>query len=82
MVWREVTLCSTGSGSSASCGVRLIGMPSGQRKMAPDDWVGMKQHYDIRSDDEPAGIGVRQDDSVITKNLARFVPHCIEASGV
>jgi glutathionylspermidine synthase len=28
---------------------------------------------------EPAGIGVREDDSVITKNLARFVPHIIEA---
>lgn len=28
---------------------------------------------------EPAGVGVREDDSVITKNLARFVPHIIEA---
>jgi len=28
---------------------------------------------------EPAGIGVREDDSVVTKNLARFVPHIIEA---
>ena len=28
---------------------------------------------------EPAGMGVREDDSVITKNLARFVPHIIEA---
>jgi glutathionylspermidine synthase len=28
----------------------------------------------------PAGIGVREDDSVITKNLARFVPHIIEAA--
>ena len=27
---------------------------------------------------EPAGIGVREDDSVVTKNLARFVPHVIE----
>jgi glutathionylspermidine synthase len=26
---------------------------------------------------EPAGIGVREDDSVVTKNLARFVPHVI-----
>ncbi|MDP2011296.1 MAG: glutathionylspermidine synthase family protein [Phenylobacterium sp.] len=28
---------------------------------------------------EPAGVGMREDDSVITKNLARFVPHIIEA---
>lgn len=28
---------------------------------------------------EPAGMGVREDDSVVTKNLARFVPHFIEA---
>ena len=28
---------------------------------------------------EPAGVGVREDDSVITKDLARFVPHVIEA---
>jgi glutathionylspermidine synthase len=27
---------------------------------------------------EPAGIGIREDDSVVTKNLARFVPHVIE----
>jgi len=27
---------------------------------------------------EPVGIGVREDDSVVTKNLARFVPHFIE----
>jgi glutathionylspermidine synthase len=26
----------------------------------------------------PAGIGIREDDSVVTKNLARFVPHVIE----
>jgi glutathionylspermidine synthase len=28
--------------------------------------------------DQPAGIGVREDDSAVTKNLARFVPHFIE----
>ncbi|CUS43381.1 MAG: glutathionylspermidine synthase family protein [Pseudomonadota bacterium] len=28
--------------------------------------------------DEPAGIGVREDDGVVTRNLARFVPHFIE----
>ena len=28
--------------------------------------------------DEPAGLGVREDDSVVTKNLARFLPHVIE----
>ena len=28
---------------------------------------------------EPVGVGVREDDSVITKNMARFVPHIIEA---
>lgn len=28
---------------------------------------------------EPAGIGVREDDSAVTKDLARFVPHLIEA---
>lgn len=27
---------------------------------------------------EPVGIGMREDDSVVTKNLARFVPHFIE----
>ena len=27
---------------------------------------------------EPVGIGLREDDSVVTKNLARFVPHFIE----
>ncbi|MDB5456074.1 MAG: hypothetical protein JWP92_1659 [Caulobacter sp.] len=27
--------------------------------------------------DEPAGLGVREDDSLVTKNLARFVPHVI-----
>lgn len=29
--------------------------------------------------DEPAGIGVREDESIVTKNLARFIPHIIEA---
>jgi len=29
--------------------------------------------------DQPRGLGVREDDSLITKNLARFVPHVIEA---
>jgi glutathionylspermidine synthase len=28
---------------------------------------------------EPAGLGVREDDGPVTKNLARFVPHIIEA---
>ncbi|MBW3617859.1 MAG: glutathionylspermidine synthase family protein [Proteobacteria bacterium] len=28
---------------------------------------------------EPAGIGLREDDSLVTKDLARFVPHLIEA---
>lgn len=27
--------------------------------------------------DEPAGIGIREDDSIVTRNLARFVPHFI-----
>ena len=29
--------------------------------------------------DEPAGIGLREDDAVVTRNMARFVPHYIEA---
>jgi glutathionylspermidine synthase len=29
--------------------------------------------------DEAAGIGVREDDGIVTRNLARFVPHFIEA---
>ena len=29
--------------------------------------------------DEAAGIGIREDDGPITGNLARFVPHVIEA---
>lgn len=29
--------------------------------------------------DEPAGIGIREDDGVVTRNLARFVPHVIDA---
>ncbi|WP_260599428.1 glutathionylspermidine synthase family protein [Sphingomonas endolithica] len=29
--------------------------------------------------DEPAGIGMREDDALVTRNLARFVPHYIEA---
>ena len=29
--------------------------------------------------DEPAGIGIREDRSRVTKNLSRFVPHIIEA---
>ncbi len=28
--------------------------------------------------DEPAGIGIREDDAVVTRNMARFVPHYIE----
>lgn len=28
--------------------------------------------------DEPAGIGMREDDTSVTRNLARFVPHFIE----
>ncbi|MFD1952457.1 glutathionylspermidine synthase family protein [Sphingomonas arantia] len=28
--------------------------------------------------DQPAGIGIREDDHAITRNLARFVPHYIE----
>lgn len=28
--------------------------------------------------DEPAGIGVREDDELVTRDLARFVPHYIE----
>ena len=28
---------------------------------------------------EPVGMGIREDDSIITKNMARFVPHIIEA---
>jgi len=28
--------------------------------------------------DAAAGIGVREDDGVVTRNLARFVPHFIE----
>ncbi|WP_010188836.1 glutathionylspermidine synthase family protein [Sphingomonas sp. PAMC 26605] len=28
--------------------------------------------------DEPAGIGLREDDALVTRNLARFVPHFIE----
>ena len=28
--------------------------------------------------DEPAGIGMREDDAVVTRNMARFVPHYIE----
>ena len=28
--------------------------------------------------DEPAGIGLREDDTVVTRNMARFVPHYIE----
>jgi glutathionylspermidine synthase len=28
--------------------------------------------------DEPAGIGIREDDALVTRNLARFVPHFIE----
>jgi len=27
---------------------------------------------------EPAGIGVREDDGVVTRDTARFVPHFIE----
>jgi glutathionylspermidine synthase len=27
--------------------------------------------------DEAVGLGVREDHSVVTKNLARFVPHLI-----
>jgi glutathionylspermidine synthase len=28
--------------------------------------------------DEPAGIGIREDDALVTRNLARFVPHFIK----
>ena len=28
--------------------------------------------------DQPAGIGIREDDTLVTRNLARFVPHFIE----
>lgn len=28
--------------------------------------------------DEPCGIGIREDDTLVTRNLARFVPHYIE----
>jgi glutathionylspermidine synthase len=28
--------------------------------------------------DEPAGIGIREDEALVTRNLARFVPHYIE----
>jgi glutathionylspermidine synthase len=28
--------------------------------------------------DQPAGIGIREDDALVTRNLARFVPHFIE----
>lgn len=28
--------------------------------------------------EEPAGIGIREDDTLVTRNLARFVPHFIE----
>jgi glutathionylspermidine synthase len=28
--------------------------------------------------DRPAGIGVREDSSRITKNAARFVPHIVD----
>jgi len=28
--------------------------------------------------DEPAGIGIREDDALVTRNLARFVPHYID----
>jgi len=27
--------------------------------------------------DQPAGIGIREDDSLITRDTARFVPHAI-----
>ncbi len=27
--------------------------------------------------DEPAGLGIREDDAIVTRNLARFVPHVI-----
>ena len=27
--------------------------------------------------DEPAGVGIREDKSRVTKNLSRFVPHAI-----
>lgn len=29
--------------------------------------------------DQPVGMGIREDDGVVTRNLARFVPHVIEA---
>ncbi|HEX8412297.1 MAG TPA: glutathionylspermidine synthase family protein, partial [Sphingomicrobium sp.] len=29
--------------------------------------------------DEAAGIGIREDDGIVTRNLARFLPHFIEA---
>lgn len=28
--------------------------------------------------DEPAGMGIREDDALVTRNVARFVPHLIE----
>ncbi len=30
--------------------------------------------------DKPAGMGVREDDSAVTKNTARFIPHIIEVA--
>jgi len=32
-------------------------------------------------DGEPAGLGVREGDGLITDNLSRFVPHLIELDG-
>ena len=32
-------------------------------------------------DGEPAGMGVRESESLITDNLSRFVPHLIEPEG-
>lgn len=43
------------------------------------NWEG---HYPILGcwivEDEPAGMGIREDSTPITHNMSRFVPHCIE----
>jgi glutathionylspermidine synthase len=30
-------------------------------------------------DGEPAGLGIRESDGLVTDNLSRFVPHLIDA---
>jgi glutathionylspermidine synthase len=81
---QNITVCAPGEGVVLETGGEYGAEGYVYQEFAPVPALDGPNHPVLGAwvvDGEPAGLGMREGDGLITDNLSRFVPHLIEADG-